>query len=86
MYTPAYVFRLFIESEDEVIDVQDQLMNQRIRSDYVKSQNPDDPGRWKLIFIEPDMGTARKAILKLNHQPVAWDFFDHSGDWNTWTK
>ena len=86
MYNPAYVFRLFVDSEEIATNIQDQLLNQRIRSDYVRSVNIEDPAKWKVIFIEPDMGTARKAILRLNPQVNNWDYFDPSGDWNKWTK
>ena len=78
-----YVFRLFFNSEDEASDAKDQLLNSRIYSDSIKTVNKDDPAKWKVIFAELDMITAKKAVMKLNPQPRAADYFDPKDEWGS---
>lgn len=75
------VFRLYFTSEGEVSNAQDQLGAMKVRSDYVKVTNKDEPSKWKLIFLEQDANVGSGFVARLNTKPRQADYFDPSGDW-----
>lgn len=75
-----YVFRLFLNSESDAIVIHNQLTGLQVKSDYVKADK-DDPGKWKLIFMESGVDQAKYVIAKLKLRPKFVDFFDPTHDW-----
>jgi hypothetical protein len=78
-FSQPYVLRVYFNNETDAVDAQDDLMQHKVRSDYIKT-NSDEPGKFKLIFTDSNIHNAVKLVKKLTKGYQA-GYFSPQNDW-----